>query len=141
MTPPPGSLQIPGGPLIPSAELHWRYSASGGPGGQHVNTSNTKAEVVFDVEASDALSPEQRDLIAGRLGRRVRVVSSTERSQWQNRRRAMERLGERLADALDIPPERRPTQPSRRELARRREARRLSQSKKRERRWSYQADE
>ncbi|MGA8679521.1 MAG: aminoacyl-tRNA hydrolase, partial [Acidimicrobiales bacterium] len=53
-------VRIPGGPLIPESELRWRYSASGGPGGQHVNTSNTRAEVLFDVAASKALDDRQR---------------------------------------------------------------------------------
>jgi ribosome-associated protein len=133
-------LRIPGGPLIPEGELRWRYSASGGPGGQHVNTSNTRAEVVFDVEASTALDEEQRRLIVERLGRHVRVVASDERSQWRNRRLAAERLGDRLADALEIPAERRPTRPSRREQARRRTARLHEQAKRTARRWTYDED-
>ena len=100
-----GDLQVPGGgPLIPAGELRWRYSSSGGPGGQHANTSNTRAEVFFDAAASDALSPAERELVTGRLGPLVRVVASDERSQLQNRRLAMERLGERIADALENPP-------------------------------------
>jgi ribosome-associated protein len=137
---PLNGVQVPGGPLIPDAELSWRYSASGGPGGQHVNTSNTRAEVIFDVEASAALSERQRQLIAERLGRIVRVVASDERSQWRNRKLAAERLGDRLADALEIPAERRPTKPSRRELARRRDARLRQQSKRGARRWTYDGD-
>lgn len=126
--------------MIPDAELSWRYSASGGPGGQHVNTSNTRAEVIFDVAASTVLSEPQRQLISDRLGRVVRVVASDERSQWRNRKLAAERLGDRLADALEIPAERRPTKPSRRELARRRDARVRQQSKRGARRWSYDED-
>jgi ribosome-associated protein len=133
-------LQIPGGPRIPSDELTWRYSASGGPGGQHANTSNTRAEVVFVVVASQALDEGQRERITTRLGRRVRAVSSTQRSQWQNRQLALERLGERLADALEIPPERRPTRPSRAQLARRREARTRQQAKLGSRRWILEDD-
>jgi ribosome-associated protein len=132
---PPGDLQIPGGPVVPSSELKWRYAASGGPGGQHANTSNTRVEVVFDVASSEALSDWQRDLICQRLGSLVRVVASTERSQWQNRRLALERLGDRLADALEIPAERRPTRPSRRQLASQRAERQRSQARRRDRRW------
>jgi ribosome-associated protein len=139
-TGPTVGVRVPGGPLIPDAELAWRYSASRGPGGQHVNTSNTRAEVVFDVEASSVLNDQQRALITGRLGRVVRVVASDERSQWRNRKLAAERLGERLADALEIPVERRPTKPSRRELARRRTARRRDQAKRSDRRWTYDED-
>jgi ribosome-associated protein len=133
-------VRIPGGPLIPESELRWRYSASGGPGGQHVNTSNTRAEVLFDVAASKALDDRQRQLITERLGRTVRVVASDERSQWRNRRLAAERLGDRLADALEIPPERRPTRPGRGELARRRATRLRQQAKRSSRRWTYDED-
>lgn len=133
-------VQIPGGPLIPEGELTWRYSASSGPGGQHVNTSNTRAEVAFDVAASASLSEHQRQLITDRLGRTVRVVASDERSQWRNRILAAERLGDRLADALQIPAERRPSRPSRRELARRRSTRVQEQEKRSSRRWTYDGD-
>lgn len=135
------SLEVPGGPVIPPEELTWRYSSSGGPGGQHANTSNTRVELVFDVEASATLTDEQRELIVSRIGRRVRVVSSAERSQWQNRRLALERLGDRLADALDIPAERRPTRPTRRQRQSQRVARERAQARRRERRWSYGAEE
>ncbi|HXY42764.1 MAG TPA: aminoacyl-tRNA hydrolase [Acidimicrobiales bacterium] len=134
-------VQVPGGPLIPESELRWRYSASGGPGGQHVNTSNTRAEVLFDVGASNVLDDRQRQLVIDRLGEVVRVVASDERSQWRNRRLAAERLGDRIADALEIPPERRPTRPSRRALARRRETRLQQQAKRSSRRWTYDEDE
>jgi ribosome-associated protein len=137
----PGGIQVPGGPFIPESELRWRYSASSGPGGQHVNTSNTRAEVVFDAAASSALDDDQRKLIVERLGAVVRVVASNERSQWRNRKLAADRLAERLADALEIPPERRPTRPSRRELANRRDERSREQAKRRSRRWTYEPDE
>jgi ribosome-associated protein len=133
-------LHVPGGPLIPESELRWRYSASGGPGGQHVNTSNTRAEVFFDIEASTVFDEAQRQLLVERLGRVVRVVASDERSQWRNRRLAAERLGDRLADALEIPPERRPTRPSRREQERRRTSRVRQQAKRTARRWTYDDD-
>jgi ribosome-associated protein len=136
-----GDLQVPGGPLIPARELRWRYSASGGPGGQHANTSNTRAEVVFDVAASDALSDDERRLVTERLGPIVRVVANDERSQWQNRRLAAERLGDRIADALEIPAERRPTRPSRRQLSRRRETRQREQKRRQLRRWTYGSEE
>ncbi len=133
-------LQIPGGPLVPAEELQWRYSTSGGPGGQHANTSRTRVEVIYDVQSSQALSEEQRNLIVQRIGRRVRAISGTQRSQWQNRQLALERLGDRLADALEIPPERRPTRPSKRERARQREARAKDQARRASRRWTYNED-
>jgi ribosome-associated protein len=87
---------------IPLEELDWRFSASGGPGGQHANTSNTKAEVRFDVAASPSLGPRQRARLLERLGPLVRVVASDERSQARNRDLALERLAARLAEGLHV---------------------------------------
>ncbi|HMC05502.1 MAG TPA: alternative ribosome rescue aminoacyl-tRNA hydrolase ArfB, partial [Actinomycetota bacterium] len=98
---------------IPLHELEWRFSASGGPGGQHVNTSNTKVEVRFDIANSPSLGPRQRERLLERLGPVVRVVASDTRSQTRNRDLALERLQARLADGLRIDPERRPTKPTR----------------------------
>jgi ribosome-associated protein len=96
---------------IPLEELEWRFSASGGPGGQHANTSNTKAEVRFDVEHSPSLGPRQRARVLERLGPVVRVVASDERSQARNRDLAMERLAARIADALRVETPRVATRP------------------------------
>jgi ribosome-associated protein len=96
---------------IPMEELEWRFSASGGPGGQHANTSNTKAEVRFDVAGSPSLGPRQRARLLERLGPVVRVVASDERSQARNRDLALARLAVRLADGLRIDPVRHPTRP------------------------------
>jgi ribosome-associated protein len=93
-------------------ELVWRFSGSGGPGGQHANTSNTRAEVVFDVEASDSLGPRQRERLLEKLGAQVRVVASDTRSQTKNRDLALDRLRSKLADALKVDPPRRATKPS-----------------------------
>ena len=98
--------------VIPLDELEWRFSASGGPGGQHANTSNTRAEVRFDVRASPSLGPRQRARLLERLGPVVRVAASDERSQARNRQLALERLRSRLADALRVARPRRPTAPS-----------------------------
>jgi len=98
---------------IPVEELEWRFSASGGPGGQHVNTANTKAEVRFDVVASPSLGPRQRARLLERLGPVVRVTASDERSQARNRQLALERLRARLGDALHVERPRQPTRPSR----------------------------
>jgi len=96
---------------IPLDELEWRFSASGGPGGQHANTSNTKAEVRFDVVGSPSLGPRQRARLIERLGPLVRVVASDERSQARNRDLALQRLAGRLADGLHVEAARRPTRP------------------------------
>ena len=136
-----GDLQVPGGPLLPAGELRWRYSASGGPGGQHANTSHTRVELLFDAAASPSLDTDERRLIVGRLGSPVRVVAADERSQWRNRRAALDRLAERLADALEIPAERRATSVPPASLARRREERRRQQARRRDRSWRYGPDE
>jgi ribosome-associated protein len=98
--------------VIPSSELDWRFSASGGPGGQHANTSNTRAELVFSVAGSAVLGPRQRARLLDRLGAVVRVTVSDERSQARNRQLALERLAERLDEALKVDRPRRPTRPT-----------------------------
>jgi ribosome-associated protein len=98
---------------IPAAELEWRFSGSGGPGGQHVNTANTRVELRFDVARSRSLGPHERQRLLERLGPVVRVVASDTRSQARNRELALGRLRARLADALRRPPPpRRPTAPT-----------------------------
>ena len=121
---------------IPLDELEWRFSGSGGPGGQHANTSNTRAEVRFDVAASPSLGPRQRDRLLERVGPLVRVVASDSRSQARNRELALERLADRLAAALRVRPARRPTRPSAAAEARRIEAKRRAGARKRERQTS-----
>ena len=118
---------------IPLDELEWRYSASGGPGGQHANTSNTKVEVRFDVLASPSLGPRQRDRIVDALGPVLRVTASDRRSQAQNRELALERLRSRLADALAVRTPRVATRPSRAAKTRRVEAKRRHSETKRAR--------
>ena len=113
MAPPPeDALRVTGSLSIPLAELAWRFAASGGPGGQHANTANTRAEAIFDVANSPSLAPHQRTRLLERLGPVVRVVASDERSQARNRELALDRLRNRLADALRVPRARRPTAPS-----------------------------
>jgi ribosome-associated protein len=98
--------------VIPLDELEWRFTGSGGPGGQHANTANTRVELRFDIANSRALGPRQRARLLERLGPSVRVVASDERSQVRNRALAMDRLRSRLADALHIQPSRHPTRPT-----------------------------
>ena len=106
-------LRITRSCAIARDELEWRFTASGGPGGQHTNTSNTKVEVRFDVAASPSLGPRQRARLLERVGPVVRVTASERRSQHQNRELAVERLQSRLASALHIDPARHSTKPSR----------------------------
>src|SRR3954467_12516300 len=97
---------------IPLSELEWRFTSSGGAGGQHPTPPNTRAEVVFDVANSPSLGPRQRERLLAKLGPTVRVVASDERSQARNRVLAAERLRSRLAPALRVANQRRPTAPS-----------------------------
>ena len=97
---------------IDLAEVVVRASRSGGPGGQHANTSDTAVEVSFDVEASRSLGPRQRARILARLGPVVRARAADSRSQARNRDLALERLAQKLAAALRVPRPRRPTKPS-----------------------------
>jgi ribosome-associated protein len=116
---------------IPLDELEWRFTASGGPGGQHANRSNTRAEVWFDIAGSPSLGPRQRARLVERLGASIRVVAADERSQARNRDLALERLRSRLAAALHVERARRPTAPSAGSVERRLAAkRRRSQTKR-----------
>jgi ribosome-associated protein len=110
-----GSHVIRGSVSLPEAELMWRFSRSSGPGGQHVNTSDSQVELRFDLARTEAL-PEvwkQRALerLAGRLVDGVVVVRASEhRSQWRNRETAAVRLAALLAEATAPPPKpRKPT--------------------------------
>ena len=97
---------------IPLDELEWRFSASGGPGGQHANRSNTRVEIRFDVASSPSLGPRQRARLLEKLGPSVRVVVDAERSQSRNRALALSRLAERLAVALRVERPRTATRPT-----------------------------
>lgn len=110
---PPGP-GIPAGLTIPEAELQERFSRSSGPGGQSVNTTDSRVELVFDVATSVALTEGQRRRAVRALGTdRVSVTASEHRSQHRNRTAARERLADRLRAALAPPPPKRvPTKPS-----------------------------
>jgi ribosome-associated protein len=116
---------------IPSRELSWRFSRSSGPGGQGVNTTDSRVEVSFDVAGSsalpDALRARALERLAGRLVDGVLTVSAQEnRSQLANRRAAQQRLVDALADALAPPPRaRRASRPSRGAVQRRLDAKRM----------------
>ena len=130
-----GRLRITRSCTIASDELEWRFTASGGPGGQHANTSNTKVEVRFDIASSPSLGPRQRARLLERLGPVVRVTASERRSQHQNRELALERLRSKLAEALHVNPARVASKPSRATKARRLDQKRHhGQTKQRRRR-------
>jgi ribosome-associated protein len=120
--------------VIPPDELEWRFSASGGPGGQHANTSNTRVELLFDVAGSAVLGPRQRNRLLDRFGPLVRVVASDERSQARNRQLARERLAARIGEALRVERHRFPTVPTRASHERRLRAKQLRANRKLERR-------
>jgi ribosome-associated protein len=107
---------------IPRRELELSFSASGGPGGQHANRSNTRVEVRWDVAASTAVSDSQRQRITERIGPEVRVVADDERSQRRNRGLAEQRLAERVGEALYVERPRTPTKPTKASKRRRAES-------------------
>ncbi len=119
--------------VIPADELEWRFTTSGGPGGQHANKASTRAEVVFDVVASKSLGPRQRSRLLERLGPTVRAAAGDERSQMRNRELALQRLGTRLADGLRVDRPRLPTSPSASARARRLTDKRRRSARKRDR--------
>jgi ribosome-associated protein len=119
---------------IALAELQWRFSRSGGPGGQHANTADTRVELIFDIEGSPSLGPLQRARLLAKLGSEIRVVASDERSQARNRALALDRLRDRLAAALHVERPRRPTKPTRGSTERRLDAKRRRSETKRLRR-------
>jgi ribosome-associated protein len=118
---------------IPLAEIELRASRSSGPGGQHANVTASRVEAVFDVEASDALSDDRRELLLRRLGPRVSAVAQDARGQARNRELALQRLRQKLAEGLRELPPRRPTRPTRSSRERRLEAKRRTAQRKAER--------
>jgi ribosome-associated protein len=131
-----GDVVTPGGIEVPAGALTWRFSRGTGPGGQGVNTADSRVELVADLSAL-VTSAETADRVRERFGDSLRIVAGTERSQLRNREAALRRLGERL-DAAARP--RRPRTPTRRtpsSVRRRLEAkRRRSQLKAKRRRAS-----
>ncbi len=120
-----GPLQISGSVSIPETELHWRFSRSSGPGGQGVNTTDSRVELSFDLAASEALGPLFKTRALERLGSRlvngvITIAASEFRSQLRNREAAEMRLAQLLREAIAPPPKkRRPTKPSRGAVERR----------------------
>ncbi|GAA4109011.1 alternative ribosome rescue aminoacyl-tRNA hydrolase ArfB [Knoellia locipacati] len=121
----PGNLVVrpgpglPGGLVLDASELVERFSRASGPGGQGVNTTDSRVELVFDPAASTSLTPTQAGRVVEVLGSslvqgRIVVVASEHRSQLRNRAAARERLVAILREALaPAPPSRRPTRPTR----------------------------
>jgi len=109
----PSGPGLPGGLVVPATELVEQFSRSSGPGGQSVNTTDSRVELRFDVSTSTAFSEAQRARALDRLGPTVVVTASEHRSQHRNRVAARSRLADRIRDALAPPPATRvPTKPS-----------------------------
>jgi ribosome-associated protein len=130
----PGFLRVSGSLRIPLSELVWRFSRSGGPGGQHANTSDTRVDLRFDIESSPSLGPRQQARLLERLGPTVRVTAADERSQLRNREIALQRLTERLTDALRVETPRRPSRPTKAAKQRRLDTKKRQSTRKAERR-------
>jgi ribosome-associated protein len=131
---PAESIRVTRSVSIPLAEIELRTSRSSGPGGQHAQTSETRVEALFDVEASQALSEAQKRRVLAKAGPVVRAVAQDERSQARNRELALERLAERLREALRVERRRVATKPSRAAVERRLDSKRRRGSTKRLRR-------
>jgi ribosome-associated protein len=125
---------------IPDGELSWRFSRSSGPGGQSVNTSDSRVELSYDVARSPVLSPTQRTRALDRLGDRLNsgvltIVAEEHRSQLRNRQAARARLADVIRGAIaPPPPPRRPTKPSKGARVRRLDSKRKHGDNKRLRR-------
>jgi ribosome-associated protein len=135
-----GPLRVTRSVVVPEGELKWRFSRSSGPGGQSVNTADSRVELSLDLTTTTALGPVQRARVLERLSGRlvdgvITVTSSEHRSQLRNREAALERLAGILAEAVaPPPPSRRPTRPGRAAVERRLAAKRRRAQTKRLRR-------
>lgn len=130
-------LRITSSVSVPRAEISFRASRAGGPGGQHVNTSSTRVELVWDVGATGSLTEQQRarvmTALAGRIsGEGLLALSEGgSRSQLRNREAVTERFMELLREALYVPPPRKRTRPPRAEKEKRLRAKKRQSEKKR----------
>jgi ribosome-associated protein len=134
------ALQVTDAIAVPRSELVYRASRSGGAGGQHVNTSSTRIELLWDFQRSSALDEVQKERVRTKLAARidsdgmVRVVSGNRRSQLQNRVAAEERLAQLVRDAMHVARKRRKTAPTKASKEKRLEGKKLQSSKKANRR-------
>ncbi|MEM9467039.1 MAG: alternative ribosome rescue aminoacyl-tRNA hydrolase ArfB [Actinomycetota bacterium] len=122
-----------GGWQVPEGEIEFRFTASGGPGGQHANRSNTKVDAVFRLDDSATMPDALRERVRARLGDVVRVTVDDERSQLRNRELAVERLRGRVRNAGVVEKTRRATKPTRGSQRRRVEGKRRRGEVKRNR--------
>jgi ribosome-associated protein len=127
------SIRVTRSVSIPLAEIRLRVSRSSGPGGQHANTSETRVEASLDLRSTTALTERQRARAIARAGEVVRAVAQDERSQARNRELALERLTDRLREALRVERRRIATSPSASSRERRLESKRRRSAVKRRR--------
>ena len=127
-------LVVARGVRIPRSELTYRFTASGGPGGQHANKAATRVELTFDVAASPSLHEARKARLVAKLGPVVRVVVDDTRRQARNREIAEERLVARLAAALYVEAARRATRPTKGSKERRLQAKKQRSQTKADRR-------
>lgn len=129
-----GDLRTPGGLVVPAAALDWSFARSGGPGGQHVNTTSSKVTLTIAVAAVMGRDAAL-ERVNNALGDTLRVTSQTHRSQWRNRQDCLTRAAALLDDAARPPdPTRRATRPTRGAVERRLDAKRRESHKKQGRR-------
>lgn len=127
---------------LPESEMTWRFSRSSGAGGQHVNTSDTRVELIWSLDETSALSPAQKELTAERLSNRlvdgtITIVSSQYRSQHRNREAARVRLEELVTEAIVPARQRHKTKPTRGSKQRRLDAKKRRSSVKQGRAGSW----
>jgi len=134
LTPVTGPLRISPSLSIPLGEIELRASRSSGPGGQHANVTASRIEAVFEIEASQTLTDEQKARLAHRFGKRVTAIAQDARSQARNRDLALERLAERIRSGLARRRSRQKTRPSRSARERRLNDKRNRGQRKQERR-------
>jgi ribosome-associated protein len=131
-------MVTPGGIVVPARAITWRFSRGTGPGGQGVNTTDSRVELVVDLTAL-VTSSEAADRVRDKLGDSLRIVAGAERSQWRNREAALRRLAERLDATARPRRHRRPTRRTAGSERRRLEAKRLRSQVKQNRRDPYSA--
>lgn len=133
-------LQVTENIAVPRAELVYKASRSGGAGGQHVNTSSTRIELLWDFERSPSVDDAQKDRIRRKLAARIdsdgllRVVAANRRSQLQNRVAAEERLAILVRGAMKVAKKRKATAPTRASREKRLESKKMLSKKKANRR-------
>jgi len=118
------SIRVTRSVVLPLSEIELRTSRSSGPGGQHAQKSETRVEAVFEVEASNALTANQKRRVVAKAGPVLRAIAQDERSQLQNRELAVERLVAALRNALHVERRRLPTKPTKASRERRLEDKR-----------------